>query len=39
VIEREVFKAPSAAVTMAMFNLDESIMGFCARLLQLRLAA
>jgi len=25
VIEREVFKAPGAGVTMAMFNLDESI--------------
>src|SRR4029077_231938 len=28
VIEREVFKAPGAGVTMAMFNLDESIKGF-----------
>jgi isocitrate dehydrogenase len=28
VIEREVFKAPGAGVTMAMFNLDESITGF-----------
>ncbi len=26
--EREVFKAPGAGVTMAMFNLDESIKGF-----------
>jgi hypothetical protein len=28
VIEREVFKAPPCGVTMAMFNLDESIKGF-----------
>src|SRR5207302_8494219 len=28
VIEREVLKAPGAGVTMAMFNLDESIKGF-----------
>ena len=27
-IEREVFKAPSAGVTMAMYNLDESILDF-----------
>ncbi len=27
-VEREVFKAPGAGVTMAMFNLDESIGGF-----------
>jgi isocitrate dehydrogenase len=27
-IEREVFKAPGAGVTMAMYNLDESIKGF-----------
>ncbi len=27
-IEREVFKAPSAGVAMAMYNLDESIKGF-----------
>ncbi len=27
-IEREVFKAPGAGVTMAMFNLDASISGF-----------
>src|SRR3954466_10553102 len=27
-IEREVFKAPGAGVTMAMYNLDESISGF-----------
>ncbi len=27
-IEREVFKAPGAGVTLAMFNLDESISGF-----------
>ncbi|TMH51125.1 MAG: NADP-dependent isocitrate dehydrogenase, partial [Betaproteobacteria bacterium] len=27
-VEREVFKAPGAGVTMAMFNLDESIEGF-----------
>src|SRR5438552_4892281 len=27
-VEREVFKAPGAGVTMAMFNLDESIKGF-----------
>ena len=26
--EREVFKAPGAGVTMAMYNLDESIKGF-----------
>ena len=26
--EKEVFKAPGAGVTMAMFNLDESIKGF-----------
>src|SRR5207247_5171850 len=26
-VEREVFKAPGAGVTMAMFNLDESIEG------------
>jgi isocitrate dehydrogenase len=28
VIEREVFKAPGSGVTMAMFNLDESISDF-----------
>jgi isocitrate dehydrogenase len=28
VIEREVFKAPSAGVAMAMYNLDESIRDF-----------
>jgi isocitrate dehydrogenase len=28
VIEREVFKAPGAGVTMAMYNLDESIIDF-----------
>ena len=28
VIEREVFKAPSAGVTMAMYNLDDSISDF-----------
>jgi isocitrate dehydrogenase len=28
VIEREVFKAPGAGVTMAMYNLDESIREF-----------
>ena len=28
VIERDVFDAPSAGVTMAMFNLDDSIMDF-----------
>ncbi|SEM82444.1 isocitrate dehydrogenase (NADP) [Pseudorhodobacter antarcticus] len=28
VIEREVFDAPSAGVTMAMYNLDDSIMDF-----------
>ena len=28
VIEREVFKAPSAGVTLAMFNLDDSIRDF-----------
>jgi isocitrate dehydrogenase len=28
VIEREVFKAPSAGVTMAMYNLDDSIRDF-----------
>ena len=28
VIEKEVFKAPSAGVTLAMYNLDESIRGF-----------
>jgi isocitrate dehydrogenase len=27
-VEREVFKAPGAGVTLAMFNLDESISGF-----------
>src|SRR5690242_16373744 len=27
-IEREVFKAPGGGVTLAMFNLDESISGF-----------
>jgi isocitrate dehydrogenase len=27
-VEREVFEAPGAGVTMAMFNLDESIKGF-----------
>jgi isocitrate dehydrogenase len=27
-IEKEVFKAPSAGVTMAMYNLDASIKGF-----------
>ena len=27
-VEREVFKAPGAGVTMAMFNLDASISGF-----------
>ena len=27
-IEKEVFKAPGAGVTMAMYNLDESIKGF-----------
>jgi isocitrate dehydrogenase len=27
-VEREVFKAPGAGVTLAMFNLDESIRGF-----------
>jgi isocitrate dehydrogenase len=27
-IEREVFKAPGAGVTLAMYNLDESIKGF-----------
>jgi isocitrate dehydrogenase len=28
VIEKEVFKAPSGGVTLAMYNLDESIRGF-----------
>jgi isocitrate dehydrogenase len=28
VIEREVFKAPGSGVTMAMYNLDESIIDF-----------
>ncbi len=28
VIEREVFKAPGAGVTMAMYNLDDSIVDF-----------
>jgi isocitrate dehydrogenase len=28
VIEREVFKAPSSGVTMAMYNLDQSIIDF-----------
>jgi len=28
VIEKEVFKAPSAGVTLAMYNLDSSIRGF-----------
>jgi isocitrate dehydrogenase len=27
-IEKEVYKAPSAGVTMAMYNLDDSIRGF-----------
>ncbi|HEX9392766.1 MAG TPA: NADP-dependent isocitrate dehydrogenase [Usitatibacteraceae bacterium] len=27
-IEREVFKAPSAGIALAMYNLDESIKGF-----------
>jgi isocitrate dehydrogenase len=27
-VEKEVFKAPSAGVTLAMYNLDESIRGF-----------
>ncbi len=27
-IEKEVFKAPSAGVTLAMYNLDDSIRGF-----------
>ena len=27
-IEREVFKAPTAGIAMAMYNLDESIRGF-----------
>jgi isocitrate dehydrogenase len=27
-IEREVFKAPSAGIALAMYNLDESIRGF-----------
>ncbi|HWH39218.1 MAG TPA: NADP-dependent isocitrate dehydrogenase, partial [Usitatibacter sp.] len=27
-IEREVFQAPSAGISMAMYNLDESIRGF-----------
>src|SRR5258707_5597247 len=27
-VEREVFKAPGAGVSLAMFNLDESISGF-----------
>ncbi len=28
VVEREVYKAPGSGVTMAMYNLDESIVGF-----------
>ncbi|MCU0704719.1 MAG: NADP-dependent isocitrate dehydrogenase [Fimbriiglobus sp.] len=28
VVEKEVFKAPSGGVTMAMYNLDDSIRGF-----------
>lgn len=28
VVEKEVFKAPSGGVTLAMFNLDDSIRGF-----------
>jgi isocitrate dehydrogenase len=28
VIEKEVFQAPSAGITMAMYNLDDSIRGF-----------
>ncbi len=36
VIEREVFKAPSAGVTMAMYNLDDSHPRLRPRLLQLR---
>ena len=35
-IEREVFKAPGAGVTMAMYNLDEFDPGFRPRLVQLR---
>ncbi len=35
VIEKEVFKAPSSGVAMAMYNLDELDPRFCARVLQL----
>ena len=35
-IEKEVFKAPGGGVTLAMFNLDDSIRGLRPGLLQLR---
>ena len=38
VIEREVFKAPSAGVTLAMFNLDDSIRDFARSSMNLGLA-
>ena len=38
VIEKEVFKAPGAGVTMAMYNLDESIKDFARASFELRLA-
>jgi isocitrate dehydrogenase len=38
VIEREVFKAPGSGVTLAMFNLDESISDFARASLNLGLS-
>jgi isocitrate dehydrogenase len=38
VIEREVFKAPSPGVTLAMFNLDDSIRDFARSSMNLGLA-
>ncbi|OJU16649.1 MAG: isocitrate dehydrogenase, partial [Afipia sp. 62-7] len=38
VIEREVFKAPSPGVTLAMFNLDDSIRDFARASMNLGLA-
>ena len=35
VIEREVFKAPSGGIALAMYNLDNSIARFRPRLVQL----
>ncbi len=34
VIEREVYKSPSAGIALAMYNLDDSIARFRARLVQ-----